>query len=118
MEKERHGFVTFWIWIMLIINPILSIMSFAGNNYLLSLYNYNRTLLTIAGLTSIANFIAAILLLNWINGFWLLLGVAILTPFININAGFISQLIAAAVGCLIQFGILHIKKMVFQLGII
>jgi len=100
MEKERHGFVTFWIWIMLIINSILSY------HYLRSL-NLNLTLSTIAGLTIfITDFIAAILLLNWINGFWLLLGVAILTPFINHD--FI--LIVTAVECLISFGILHIKK--------
>jgi hypothetical protein len=110
MEKERHGFVTFYLWLSIIVNPIMAILSFSGNSYLLALYNYNRTLLTIAGFSSIAVCVAAILILNWINGFWMLLGVAILTPFININSGFIVQLIGSSIGCLIQFGILHLKK--------
>lgn len=110
MERERHGFVTFWLWLMIIINPIMAISCFAGNDFLLVLYNYNRTLLTITGFCCIVNFIAVILLLNWINGFWLLLGVAIITPFVNSGIGFVSQIIGSAIGCLIQFGILHLKK--------
>jgi len=109
MIKKRHGFVTFWLWFMIIINPILAIHIFA-RNYLLSWFHYSKTYLTINGFGCIVNFVSAILLLNWINGFWLILIFAILTPFINTEANFVIQLIYSTIVCLIQFGILHLKK--------
>jgi hypothetical protein len=109
MIKKRHGFVTFWLWFMIIFNPILAIHIFA-RNYLLSWFLYSKTYLTINGLGCIVNFVSAILLLNWINGFWLILVFAIITPFINKEANFVIQLIYSIIVCLIQFGILHLKK--------
>jgi len=107
---ERHGFVTFYLWLVVIGNIIFSIAGFTGNVFLLSLYNYNRTLLGIASFMNIVNIFAAIFILNWVNGFWLFLAVAILTPFINSQMGFVPQLFSAGIACLIQFGILHLKK--------
>ncbi len=110
IKRERHGFVTFYLWLTIIGGSISLISLFANDRYWLPLFDYNRTLLTIGGICQIFFIIAPILILNWINGFWLWLGVAIATPFIFSHLGFVPMFFGSAIGCLIQFGILHLKK--------
>jgi hypothetical protein len=112
MEKQRHSFVTFWLWLSIIVCGIMAITCFTGNSYYLALYNNNRALLTIAGLSSIINIVAAILILNWKNGFWLFLGTNIIGIFITIGVGYniIGVVFMSTISILIQFGILNIKK--------
>ena len=111
MEKERHGFVTFYLWLIIIGSSIVAYLSFTRNEFLLALYGYNYQLVLVSGFVGIAYTIAAILLLNWINGFWLYLVFAILSLFItgpSMNSWFFA-LISSGIACLTLFGVLHLK---------
>jgi len=112
MGKERHGFVTFILWLEIIVGAFTIIACFSGNSYYLTIYNNNRTILTIVGLSGVINMVALILILNWINGFWLYLGINIIGIIISVVVGynFFLTLIISILSILIQYSILKIKK--------
>jgi RNA polymerase subunit RPABC4/transcription elongation factor Spt4 len=110
---ERHGFTTFWLWLVIITNVFSAIGSFTGNNLLLAICGYNKSLLYFYGILSIIFVIAAILILNWNKlGIWLYIGNGILGVIVvNVVNGFsLANLCGASIGCLIVIGTLKLKK--------
>ena len=100
-EKQRHGFITFWLWFMAIVNPIAAIANFASG----------ISIGVVAGILGIVNCVAAILLLFWRKaGFWLFLAMGSISCVMGIvNESFV-QALGAVAGVAILFGILQLKK--------
>jgi hypothetical protein len=69
MEKERHGFTTFWLFLMLVVNGLAAIF------YLFSLE-------LILFILAVVVCVGVILLLKWkIAGFWLIVGSWVVSSF-------------------------------------
>ena len=99
---QRHGFITFWLWFMAIVNPISAIANF---------YLIEGIIGTISGLLAIVNCVAAILLLNRKKvGFWLFTLMAAASCTMGIMYESFPQSIGAVAGVAILFGILQLKK--------
>jgi len=110
---ERHGFTTFWLWWTIISSVFIVIGSFTGNNYLLSIYGYNKPLIYFLGITNIIYIIGAILILNWNKlGIWLYIGSGILAVIVLIVViGFSLMIIfISTISWAIIIGILKLKK--------
>ena len=108
-EMERHGFVTFWLWLGLIVNVIgiLIPSSFYKEFY------YTETAIFIKVMSGIM-VISYILLLNWrIFGFILICIIGFIGVFINmyyLGWGFGLSIFSYIISILILWGILHIKE--------
>jgi RNA polymerase subunit RPABC4/transcription elongation factor Spt4 len=110
---ERHGFTTFWLVLILILNVI------GGSIYIFSpqiiFYQYPKATSGILFLLSILNIlaiVAAILLLCWKKfGFWLFLGIMIVNVPLCISVGMsLIQSIWGLISIASLWGILHIRK--------
>ncbi|MCD8410488.1 J domain-containing protein [Tenacibaculum finnmarkense] len=113
-KKQRHGCVTSWLILMIIVNSFIAILYlFAGNlisqNFPGGISNTNMILLGVLG---IGNIICSVLLFNWKKiGFWGFLLTNIGGLLINISIGIgIEQLSIGLAGIAILYGILQIKK--------
>lgn len=136
VEKERHGFVTFWLWLMIIGNFIGVIMQAMSANYaiwayateenatiffyfkhgMVDYYIYASYFMIVLSLVNIAG---AIVLLKWKKlGYWLFVGSAITCMAIMVSFAIIggfttavgSSMAGAIVGPVILWAILQIKK--------
>lgn len=102
VEMQRHGFITFWLWFMAIVNPISAIANF---------YLIEGIIGTISGLLAIVNCVAAILLLNGKKmGFWLFTMTAAASCTIGLMYEVYGQSIGAILAIAILYGILQLKK--------
>lgn len=110
--KKRHGFVTFWLWLLMISNAVFAIfMIYAATSSTMILS------LILALLLPLLNIAGSILLLNWKKlGYWLILAVPFLyfliTIFSHTSASdaltvLVQDLIFVP---LVLFAILQIKK--------
>ena len=106
MKRERHGFVTFWLFFILVCNAIY------GGIYFYRAFTEGNITFFYLGILSLAAVAAAVLLLCWKKiGFWLFLGVQIVCIPINISLGVNKiQSIAGIVSVIILLGILKISK--------
>ena len=136
MEKKRHGFVRFWLWLMLIGNLFSGIYSIYNHNVAIWAYAsldmaqqffyFNREIahfysyaMIALGCIGIVNTVSAIMLLNWKKiGFWMFLVMAVLNFCLMISFGCIGgwttaifQSIGGAIlGPIILYLILLIRK--------
>jgi hypothetical protein len=111
-ERKRHGFTTFWL--------IFSIISFvlSGSIYLFfpkiiaQTYNTTSNLIMIFGIFSIIGVVGNIFLLCWKKiGFWIIVGVSIVSFVLNLVIGLnIGQSLFGLIGVAIMWGVLHIQK--------
>ena len=110
--KQRHGFVSFWLWLLMIANAVFAIIMVKVtpiSNMIISLF--------LALLLPLLNITGSILLLNWKKfGFWLILGAPFYYFLIEIS-GSVSTIDALTnLGLnlilfpLVLFAILQIKK--------
>lgn len=101
-EKQRHGFVTFWLWFMIVVNAVMTIVMIANS--------YGMTSI-VAALLMAVNVVSAALLLNWKRiGFWLFCVTAVGSLIINISMESYQGVFGAILGVAILYGILNIKK--------
>lgn len=101
VEMQRHGFITFWLWFMAIVNPISAILNF----------NVGGTIGVIAGILGIVNCVAAILLLNRKKvGFWLFTLMAAASCTMGIMHESFPQSIGAVAGVAILYYVLQLRK--------
>lgn len=112
--KQRHGCVTAWLILMIVINSLTSIAYFfAGDMIARSLPNgATNTVILFLGVVGLANVIFACLLFNWMKlGFWGFLATTIIALSINIYIGLgIGQSLLGLIGIGILYGILQIKQ--------
>lgn len=103
MAKERHGFITFWLWFMIIVNLAAGIANFAMSD--------GQAHGIVIGCLGLVNMASAVCLLNWKKiGFWIFVGVATCSCILNIYLESFSGAIGAVMGVCILFGILQLKK--------
>ena len=114
-QKERHGCVTAWLILMIIVNSIAALF------YFLLLYSRNEfqpqlqipdSILVILGVFSVFNVIFSFLLFNWKKiGFTGFAFTALIVFFINMYMGLaITQSIMGLLGIAILYAILQIKN--------
>jgi len=114
---ERHGFVTFWLVMGVIVCSIGSYVflfypNYAMQSLYLQGYRVSSGLLSIIGILTAIDIICFILLLCWKKiGFWLhIINIFIqIILFIKVGAGF-GQALLSIVAIVILWGILHIRK--------
>ncbi|MCL2269772.1 MAG: zinc ribbon domain-containing protein [Treponema sp.] len=116
--KQRNGFVSFWLILMLIGNISVIIYQLSDTNNLFndtmkSLGLTNDLSITISNIKTIVYIISVILLLNWkIIGFWLIIGIDIISVFVmsRTGSGIVLFLLLYAIADIFLFGILNIRK--------
>jgi hypothetical protein len=112
--KQRHGCVTAWLIVVIIINAIAGGLAvFASDLIIEGLGGYVPAYLVyLSGACSIANVIFAILLFQWRKiGFWGFICTSLINFTINLNIGFgIYQSLIGLVGIAVLYMNLHIKK--------
>jgi hypothetical protein len=106
MNRERHGFVTFWLLLIAVSNAI-----FCGIYFYRTFTTGNISYFNI-GFLSLVAVAASILLLCWIKiGFWIFLAVQILCIPINISLGVNKiQSVTGLLSVIILGGILRMSK--------
>lgn len=114
-EKQRNGFVSFWLWCCIVINAIIEVM------YLFSLFGNRGVMYGFEPMSDrIINFImtglliaAYISLLKWKkSGFYLIVGLGILRWIITLSFGHfkVLDLFAPFISIAVLYLILQIKK--------
>jgi hypothetical protein len=108
---ERHGFISFWLGLVIFFNVCALIFVFSGSGYFNQFFHNNGASIVI-GIFCIISIIAAILLFYHIIGYWLILFSCVIQMIFMISWGFglFSSIISAAIGPSFLFGILQLKK--------
>jgi hypothetical protein len=120
-EKQRHGFVTFWLWLMLIGGVLGSIPYFTNSLELAAVLSVaagkivQPSMIYLLGVVGLLNIGLAIALLQWKKwGFWGFCGTATIAFIINASIGLLSispaMPIIGILSILILWAILQIKK--------
>lgn len=136
VEKQRHGFVTFWLVFMIIANIAGAIMQILSANYAIWKYatdekaqlffyvdhgmvDYYTYAVYFMVVLSVINIAGAILLLKWkMVGYWLFVGsasacLAIMISFAvfgGVTTTVLSSMLGAVLGPVVLWAILQIKK--------
>ena len=111
--KTRHGFVTFWLWLGIIMNVVLALI-------MVSVFTSDNTIplgsLLLVILTPVMDIVGSVLLLNWKKfGFWLRVIssvyfiVVILFSFKSFSES-LDYIIMAVISPIILLAILQIQK--------
>lgn len=105
-EKKRHGFVTFWLWLMVIANVL------TGISYMLG--HFPTALVFVGGFAAFVNVYGAYNLLVWRKiGFWMFIASGLLSSVVTCvflgRAGSMA-LFGAVAGPAILYLILQLKK--------
>jgi len=116
--RERHGFVTFWLWVIIIGGAITAIRHFLQADTIAAQLTYvtgnyvSLPLIYILGVLAVINIGFAVTLLNWKKwGFWALCGSATISMIININIGnAVIAVIGSLLSIVVLWAILQIKK--------
>lgn len=112
--KQRHGCVTTWLILMIVINSLTAITYlFAGETISQNLPGgISNTILMLLALMGICNVIFSIMLLKWkIFGFWGFLVTSIAALTINLSNGIgVGQSLFGLLGIFILYGVFQIKK--------
>ena len=112
-QKQRHGCVTAWLVIMIILNSLTAITYLFASDFITNnLQNASKTMIVLLGVFSVANVIFAVMLLQWKKiGFWGVIVSSIIVLIINLSIGIgIGQSVMGLVGVAVLYGILQIKK--------
>jgi predicted nucleic acid-binding Zn ribbon protein len=112
INRKRHGFTSFWLIFSLISYVIVGSIYLFSPELIAQSYNASNGLIMLFGIVSIAGIIGNIFLLCWKKiGFWVFIGVAVVSLILNFVIGMnIGQILFGLVGIPIMWGILHIRK--------
>lgn len=114
IEKQRHGCVTAWLILMIIVNSLTSLVNlFASDMITKNLPgNVSTQMVILLGVIGIGNVIFAVLLFQWKKiGFWGFVVSGIAAFIINISIGLdIVQSLLGLVGIAVLYGVFQIKK--------
>jgi hypothetical protein len=114
VTKQRHGCVTAWLILMIIVNSATAILYlFASEIITKNLpVDISTPMIISLGIIGIANVIFAVLLFQWKKlGFWGFTMTSIGALVINLTIGLgIGQSLFGLVGIAILYGILQIKQ--------
>jgi hypothetical protein len=113
MEKQRHGCVTAWLFLMIVINSLTSVIYlFFGDVVKEKIPDISTSLLLLLAFLSLSNVFFAAMLLRWKKlGFWGFVITSVAAFILNLMMGLgIFQSVFGMTGLLILYGILQIKK--------
>jgi hypothetical protein len=112
--KQRHGCVTAWLILMIILNSLTAIIYlFLGEEVANRLpMGVSDSMLILLGMGGVANVLFSIQLLHWKKlGFWGFTLTAFFVLGINISIGLgIGQSVLGLLGIAVLYGVLQIKK--------
>lgn len=112
--KQRHGCVTAWLILILIVNSVSALLYLLCSELILRQLPIDVSFSTVftLGLLGVGNVVFSLLLLNWKRiGFYGFFITGAIAFFINLNLGLsMVQAVAGMVGVGILYGILQIKK--------
>lgn len=113
-DKKRHGCVTTWLILLMIVNSGVALIHFFGNDLLIKYmpYNVSPAMLYLLGFFSTMNVVFAVLLFQYKKiGFWGFIVSAVAGFLINLQLGLsVGQALAGFVGIGVLFAILQIKQ--------
>lgn len=114
VNKERHGCVTTWLVLMIILNSIAALVNFLATDSIVNNLSgkVSTVMIIILGVLGIANVVFSIMILQWKKlGFWGFILSSIIALAINLKIGLeVKQSFIGLIGIVILYGILHIKK--------
>jgi hypothetical protein len=113
MEKQRHGCVTAWLFLMIVINSLTSVIYlFFGDVVKEKIPDISTSLLLLLAFLSLSNVFFAAMLLRWKKlGFWGFVITSVAAFILNLMMGLgIFQSVFGMTGLLILYAILQIKK--------
>jgi len=112
--KQRHGCVTAWLVLMIILNSISALMYlFAGDMVAKNIPgDISGSMLLPLGFLGLLNVIFSIMLFKWNKiGFWGFVLTSVGAFIINLSIGLgVGQSILGLVGIAVLYGVLQIKK--------
>ena len=112
-QKQRHGCVTAWLVIMIILNSLLAVVYLFASDFITNnLQNSSKSMILLLGVLGVLNVVFAVMLLKWKKlGFWGFIASSIIVMFINLTIGMgVGQSVFGLVGVAILYGILQIKS--------
>ena len=111
-DRKRHGFTSFWLIFSLITNAIVGATYLFFPGTIIQTLNTSGNLIMILGIISIIGIIGNVLLLCWKKiGFWIAVGISIVSLVVNFVIGLnIGQILFGLVGIVVLWGVLHIRK--------
>ncbi len=113
-NKERHGCVTAWLILMIVLNSLVALLYlFTSDKIAANLSeDVSGPMIILLGFMSIINVICAALLLKWKKiGFWGFLISSIAVLAINLSIGLsVTQSLIGLAGIAILYAVLQIRK--------
>lgn len=113
VAKKRHGCVTTWLIIMIIVNFLTAINYLFNSESVIVNFPSNTpiSIVILLGILGIANVIFAILLLKWKKiGFWGFTIASLIVLIINLSIGLGIWSFFGLIGIAVLYGVLQIKK--------
>lgn len=114
VEKERHGCVTAWLVLMIILNSLTAVIYlFASDMITANLPgSISTSMVILLGIIGVANVVFAALLLQWKKmAFWGFAATSVITLLINVTHGIsVGQSLLGLAGVAILYGVLQIKQ--------
>lgn len=112
-EKKRHGCVTTWLVLMIVVNALSGMVYFFAQGMMQEVMpQIPASILLVLGFFSMVNVACAILLFQWKQlGFWGFIGTSVVAFVINVayDVGGMSTHISGLIGIAILYGILQIR---------
>ena len=112
--RKRHGCVTAWLILMIILNSLVAILYLFGSEivYKNSTSNISETGVLILGIIATGNLIFSVMLLKWKKwAFWGFTATSVITLSINVTNGHgVGTSLIGLIGVVVLYGILQIKK--------
>ena len=111
-QKQRHGCVTAWLILMIILNSLTTISYLFASEFIAGVNYTSKTMVLLLGVLGVANVIFAVMLLKWKKlGFWGFVVSSIVVFIINLSIGIgIGQSLLGLLGVAILYGVLQIKN--------
>lgn len=111
--KQRHGCVSAYLYFLIILNSITSIVYILASDIVLAntAQKYSKIGIIILGLFAAVNLASSILILRWKKlGFWIFLASALVVFIININNGVGYFAIVGLLGIVVLYAILQFER--------
>ena len=112
--KQRHGCVTAWLILMIVVNSITAAAYLFLNNFITEILTVSSSsvIVILLGLISLANVFFSVLILQWKKtGFWGFCGTSIAALVINLYIGIeVYQSVLGLLGIAVLYAILQFRK--------
>lgn len=114
VAKQRHGCVTAWLIMMIIINSLTAVIYLFASDMITENLpgDVSTPMIVLLGIIGIGNVVFSVLLFQWKKiGFWGFIVTSIAALIVNLSIGLgIGQSVFGLVGIVVLYGVLQIKK--------